>query len=115
MMEVLEEEELASIRRRQAMFEQMRQAELLEVQRMEAAEQRREEEKERRLAQEKARSEEQLSAFKKAHSRAVARNYLGGLRLKVLDVLEHAGLFRDPVELVVESEFMPWLVDQVVQ
>merc|ERR1719473_1585966 len=108
MMEVLEEEELSSIRRRQAMFEQMRQAELLEVQRMEAA-------KERRLNQEKARHDEQLSAFKKAHSRAVARTYLGGMRLKVLDVLEHAGLFRDPVELVVESEFMPWLVDQVVQ
>lgn len=115
MMEVLEEEELLSIRRRQAMFEQMRQAELLEVQRMESAEKRREEEKERRVNQEKARSEEQLSAFMKAHSRVVARNYLGGLRHKVLDVLEHAGLFRDPVELVVESEFMPWLVDQVVQ
>merc|ERR1719310_2455536 len=47
MMEVLEEEELDSIRRHQEEFEQLRNAELLEVQRMEAAEKRRADERDR--------------------------------------------------------------------
>jgi hypothetical protein len=113
-MEVLEEEELASIRRRQALFEQTRHAELLDVQRMEAAEKRREEEKARRLAQEKARNDEQFAVFKKAHSRATARSYLSGLGRKCLDLLESEGLFSDEVQVAVEADFMPWLVNTVV-
>merc|ERR1719333_171129 len=54
MMEVLEEEELDSIRRHQEEFEQLRNAELLEVQRMEAAEKRRADELERRMQQQRA-------------------------------------------------------------
>jgi len=114
MMEVLEEEELASIRRRQALFEQTRHAELLDVQRMEAAEKRREEERQRRLTQEQARSDEQFAAFKKAHSRATARSYLSGLGRKCLDLLESEGLFSDQVQVAVEADFMPWLVNTVV-
>lgn len=114
MMEVLEEEELSSIRRRQALFEQTRHAELLDVQRMEAAEKRREEEKARRHTQEKARHEEQFAAFKKAHSRATARSYLSGLGRKCMDLLESEGLFSDQVQVAVEADFMPWLVHTVV-
>jgi len=114
MMEVLEEEELASIRRRQALFEQTRHAELLDVQRMEAAEKRREEEKARRMTQEKARKDEQFAAFKKAHSRATARSYLSGLGRKCMDLLESEGLFSDQVQVAVEADFMPWLMNTVV-
>jgi len=114
MMEVLEEEELASIRRRQALFEQTRHAELLDVQRMEAAEKRREDEKMRRFAQEKARAEEEFAAFKKAHSRATARNYLSGLGRKCLNLLEAEGLFADKVQVAVETDFLPWLINSVV-
>lgn len=112
MMEVLEEEELASIRR-QILFEETRHAELLDVQRMEAAEKRRDEEKARRMAQEKARDEQQKSVFKKAHSRVLARSYLGGIGRKSLGMLESEGLFIDQVEVAVESRFLPWLVDSV--
>jgi hypothetical protein len=114
MMEVLEEEELASIRRRQSLFEQTRHAELLDVQRMEAAEKRREDEKMRRFAQEKARAEEEYAAFKKAHSRATARNYLSGLGRKCLNLLEAEGLFADKVQVAVETDFLPWLINSVV-
>jgi hypothetical protein len=114
MMEVLEEEELAAIRKRQALFEQTRHAELLDVQRMEAAEKRREEEKLRRLAQEKARAKEEFAAFKKAHSRATARNYLSGIGRKCLNLLESEGLFADKVQVAVETDFLPWLVSTVV-
>merc|ERR1719446_224307 len=51
MMEVLEEEELDSLRRHQEEFERKRNAEMLEVQRMEAAEKRRQDEMERRMTQ----------------------------------------------------------------
>ena len=51
LMEVLEEEELSSMRAHQEHFEQIRNAELVATQRMEAAEKRKIEEKERRLAQ----------------------------------------------------------------
>jgi len=115
MMEVLEEEELASIRKRQGLFEQTRHAELLDVQRMEAAEKRREEEKGRRLAQAKADAEQEFVAFKKAQSRAMARSYMGGIGRKCLDSLEAQGLFTDQVQVSVESEFMPYLVSTVAQ
>merc|ERR1712039_1125879 len=57
MMEVLEEEELESLRRHQEDFEKRRNTEMLEVQRMEAAEKRREEEMKRRLQQQAAQRE----------------------------------------------------------
>merc|ERR1719265_1302270 len=59
MMEVLEEEELASLERHQEEFEQLRNAELLEVQRMEAAEKRRADEMERRMQQIRAKREQE--------------------------------------------------------
>merc|ERR1712100_663541 len=79
-----------------------------DVQRMEAAEKRREDEKMRRCAQEK------FAAFKKAHSRATARNYLSGLGRKCLNLLEAEGLFADKVQVAVETDFLPWLINSVV-
>jgi hypothetical protein len=81
---------------------------------MEAAEKRREDEKMRRFAQEKARAEEEFAAFKKAHSRATARNYLSGLGRKCLNLLEAEGLFADKVQVAVETDFLPWLINSVV-
>merc|ERR1719335_1491549 len=81
---------------------------------MEAAEKRREDEKMRRFAQEKARAEEEYAAFKKAHSRATARNYLSGLGRKCLNLLEGEGLFNDKVQVAVETDFLPWLINSVV-
>merc|ERR1719235_2953506 len=81
---------------------------------MEAAEKRREDEKMRRFAQEKARAEEEYAAFKKAHSRATARNYLSGLGRKCLNLLEAEGLFADKVQVAVETDFLPWLINSVV-
>merc|ERR1719214_397028 len=58
MMEVLEEEELESLRRHQEDFEKRRNAELQEVQRMESAEKRRNDELERRVQQQSAQREQ---------------------------------------------------------
>jgi hypothetical protein len=81
---------------------------------MEAAEKCREDEKMRRFAQEKARAEEEYAAYKKAHSRATARNYLSGLGRKCLNLLEAEGLFADKVQVAVETDFLPWLINSVV-
>ena len=78
MMEVLEEEELSSIRRRQAMFEQMRQAELLEVQRMEAAEKRREEERLRAAMDEEKRREREAEAARRRAAEQLKQLQAGG-------------------------------------
>merc|ERR1719359_1425900 len=87
MMEVLEEEELESLKRHQEDFEKRRAAELLEVQRMEAAEKRRDDELKRRMQQQAAQREVDLSIMKKVASRSIASAYLGSLKDRTLSRL----------------------------
>merc|ERR1719316_1884338 len=105
MMEVLEEEELDSIRRHQEEYEQMRNAELLEVQRMEAAEKRRADELDRRLVQERAQKEQDMSVMRKVMSRNLAFDYLGGLKEKAMKQLLDAGVFQDTIQVAVDGIF----------
>merc|ERR1719161_3246273 len=114
MMEVLEEEELDSIRRHQDEYEQMRNAELLEVQRMEAAEKRRADEQDRRMQQQRAQKEADNSLMQKVLSRNIAFGYLGGLQKKVMAQLVDAGTFQDPIQDAVEAHFLPNLIGKVM-
>jgi len=114
LMEVLEEEELASLRAHQEHFEQIRNAELVATQRMEAAEKRKIEEKERRLAQERERVEREKVVRQKVAASTFARGYLSGIINSVFDELQQSGHFYDPVLREVEEQFMPWLKDQAV-
>merc|ERR1719392_503776 len=93
MMEVLEEEELASLRRHQEDFEKRRNAELLEVQRMEAAEKRRHDEMVRRVQQQAAQREQDLSIMRKVVSRSIASAHLSSLKDRALAHLLDAGVF----------------------
>ena len=68
--EVLEEEELATIRRRQEEFEQDRNIELAEVQRLEAEAKRAYDEKERRMVQEEDRIVREKDVSEKVQARA---------------------------------------------
>lgn len=113
MMEVLEEEELASLRRYQEEFEKRRNAELLEAQRMEAAEKRRSDEMERRLQQQAAQKERDMSTMRKVVSRSVANAHLASIRDRALAHLMDAGLFADSVQLAVDNHFMPSLLKAV--
>eukprot|EP00743_Colponemidia_sp_Colp-15_P000389 GILK01000447.1.p1 GENE.GILK01000447.1~~GILK01000447.1.p1 ORF type:complete len:406 (-),score=110.30 GILK01000447.1:257-1474(-) len=113
MMEVLEEEELAAMRKHQEEFEQIRNAELIETQRMEAAEQRRFEEMERRKLQQRARLQQELIVKQKVAARAFAKEYLQDLKSGVFRSLEDSGHFRDPVQASIQENFMPWLLDAV--
>jgi len=109
--EVLEEEELANIRKHRAAFEQQRNIELAEVQRLEAEEQRRLAEKNRRTRQESIRVQQEEEVMEKVAARGFAKTYLTDLHHAVLESLVQSGHFFDPVEKEVESVFMPWLVD----
>lgn len=115
MMEVLEEEELASLQRHQEDFELRRNAELLEVQRMEAAEKRRHDEMQRRTQQQAAQRERDLSIMRKVVARSVAAEHLSGLKDRMLLHLKDAGIFADSTSVAVESLFLPTLLQTVAK
>lgn len=114
MLEVMEEEELAAIRRRQDQFEEERNAELLEVQRLEAEAARKFAEKKRRLAQEQLRKKLQAALKEKVAARSFAKNYLAEMNAAVFGQLEAEGAFYDPVKAEIEAAFLPWLFDGAV-
>ena len=114
MQEVLEEEELAMIRRRQEEFEQTRNVELAEVQRLEAEAKRSYDEKERRKIQESERIVREKEVGEKVKARAYAKDYLGDLHENVFGNLMETGHFYDPLAKEVEEIFMPWISDGVV-
>jgi hypothetical protein len=107
--EVLEEEELANIRKHKAAFEQQRNIELAEVQRLEAEERRKAAEKERRVEQEARRVRQEEEVMEKVAARGFAKSYLADLHSAVFDKLVGTGHFFDPVEREVDDVFMPWL------
>jgi len=113
MMEVLEEEELESLRRHQEDYEKRCLAELLEVQRMEAAEKRRRDEVERRMQQQRARRQEELTTMRKVVSRSIAAAHLSSLKERALSHLNDAGIFTEQAQLSVESTFVPKLFQMV--
>ncbi|CAM9473614.1 unnamed protein product, partial [Heterosigma akashiwo] len=84
MLEVMEEEELATLRRRQREFEDMRDAELAEVQRLEAEAKRRFAEKQRRVTQEREQAAARRALREKVAARSFTRGYLQGLHGAVL-------------------------------
>jgi len=113
MMEVLEEEELASLARHQEDFEKRRTTEMLEVQRMEAAETRRSDEMERRMQQAAAQREKDLSIMKKVVARSLAASHLSSIKDRALAHLLDAGVFEDPLQSAVESLFVPDLLKTI--
>jgi len=114
MIEVLEEEEIATMRRHQQEYEQMRTQEMLEVQRIEEQERRRTEECQRRKRQLENMKELELQLKNKITSRQLARTYLSSLKARTMDTLQDMGLVaKEPsARAEIECKFMPWLIDQ---
>uniref|UniRef100_A0A8C4WUZ9 Radial spoke head 3 n=1 Tax=Eptatretus burgeri TaxID=7764 RepID=A0A8C4WUZ9_EPTBU len=115
LLEVMEEEELASLRARQQVFHELRNAETAETKRLEEMEQRRQQEKDMRKEQEERRVEKEKDTAYKMASRAFAHNYLSNLIPAVFSSLHAQGYFYDPITRDVESTFLPWVVDAVQQ
>jgi hypothetical protein len=111
LMEVLEEEELAAVRRHQEEFEQLRAAELAEVQRLEAEARRKAEEKRRRMQQEASRLRREAQAKDKVAAAAFAHQYVGQVRSSVFEALQRSGAFFDPLVREIETKFLPGVAD----
>ncbi|CAH8608727.1 unnamed protein product [Schistosoma margrebowiei] len=113
LLEIAEEEELASIRAQQNAFEEIRQADLLEVARLTERERRIQEEKERRKAQYLTVIEQEKELTTKVAAQAFAKAYLADLQTHVFNNLTETGYFYDPVERDIEEGFLPWLMEQI--
>ncbi|XP_072265106.1 radial spoke head protein 3 homolog [Pyxicephalus adspersus] len=113
LLEVMEEEELANLRAQQRAFEELRNAERAEAQRLEEQERRHREEKERRKQQQREMLLKEKETAEKVAARAFAQQYLADLIPSVFSSLRDNGYFYDPVERDVETEFLPWLMDEV--
>ncbi|XP_041354960.1 radial spoke head protein 3 homolog B-like isoform X2 [Gigantopelta aegis] len=113
LLEVMEEEELANLRKQQREFEELRNAELVEQQRLEEQERRHREEKERRMKQQREVLIKEKETAEKIAARVFAQSYLADLVPSVFGTLSDNGYFYDPVERDVEQGFMPWLMERV--
>jgi len=113
MLELMQEEEIAAIRRQQEEFEAIRNVELSEVQRLESEARRKAEEKKRRVDQEKKRLEDRRELEEKVAARAFSRQYLGELHTDVFNTLEDEGYFFDPVRREVEEIFLAGVIDSL--
>lgn len=111
--EVIQEDELAAIRAKQAEYEAVRSAELAEVQRLEAEVKRRFAEKQRRIEQEAARLKRESEVREKIAAGAFARSYLSSLRRGVFTQLHENGHFYDPVRREMETLILPDVFTQV--
>uniref|UniRef100_S4RYX0 Radial spoke head 3 n=1 Tax=Petromyzon marinus TaxID=7757 RepID=S4RYX0_PETMA len=119
LLEVMEEEELASLRAQQRAFLELRNAERAEAQRLHEQDRRLRAEKDRRRRQQQEVVAQEKEVADKVAARAFAKRYLGDLIPAVFSTLRDicTALSDDPtfphVSLDVENAFMPWLMNAV--
>jgi hypothetical protein len=114
LLEVMEEEELAELRKQQREFEELRNAEKVEQQRLEEQERRLREEKHRRMKQAADVLRLEKETAEKLAAKAFAKSYLADLVPSVFNNLRENGYFYDPVERDLETGFMPWIENETV-
>jgi len=111
LLEVMEEEELANLRRQQREFEEIRNTEKVEQQRLEEQERRLREEKQRRMKQANEILKLEKETAEKLAAKAFAKSYLTDLVPSVFNNLKSNGYFYDPVQRDVEVGFMPYIME----
>lgn len=114
LIEVMEEEELAELRKQQREFEELRNAEKVEQQRLEEQERRLREEKHRRMKQAADVLRMEKETAEKLAAKAFAKSYLSDLVPSVFNNLRENGYFYDPVQRDLETGFMPWIMESTL-
>jgi uncharacterized protein YheU (UPF0270 family) len=114
LIEVMEEEELAELRKQQREFEELRNAEKVEQQRLEEQERRLREEKHRRMKQAADVLRMEKETAEKLAAKAFAKSYLSDLVPSVFNNLRENGYFFDPVHRDLETGFMPWILESTL-
>jgi hypothetical protein len=115
LIEVMEEEELANLRKQQREYEELRNAEKVEQQRLEEQERRLREEKHRRMKQAADVLKLEKETAEKLAAKAFAKSYLADLVPSVFNNLRENGYFYDPVNRDLELGFMPWIMNQTLE
>merc|ERR1711981_306001 len=110
-MEVCEEEELATLRSHQRRFQQRRAAELAETQRLAEQDRRREDEKKRRVEQQREALRLEKETADKVAARLFAVNFLEDLVPAVLGTLNRNGYFSSATARDLEADYLPWLIN----
>jgi len=111
LMEVCEEEELATLRAHQRRFQQRRAAELAETQRLAEQDRRREEEKRRCVEQQREALRLEKETADKVAARLFAVNFLEDLVPAVLGTLNRNGYFSSTTARDIENDYLPWLMN----
>ena len=114
LLEVMEEEELADLRKQQREYEELRNAEKVEQQRLEEQERRLREEKHRRMKQAADVLRLEKETAEKLAAKAFAKSYLADLVPSVFNNLRENGYFYDPVNRDLETGFMPWIMERTM-
>jgi len=94
-LEVLQEEELAEMRRQQETFSGMRKNEEAEIKKMEEAEAKRLDAHIAKKSLERSRREAKKIAHKKVVSRVLGKSFLSHLKVNAFTLLRDVGYFRD--------------------
>lgn len=115
LMEVIEEEEQKNIEQHKFNYEYRRNIELMEVQRLEAADKRLIAEREKRRKQELERKKKQALVQLKIDSRIIAKQIVDELQNNVIKELFDNDYFGDTSAQEIESDFMPWLLDESIR
>ena len=109
-MEVLQEEEIAEMKRQQESYANMRRNEEGEIRKMEEAEAKRLEAHNIKKATERKKREDKKTAHKKVVSRVLAKQFLSSMKVNAFTLLRDLGHFQDRYERdVLQDKVMPWL------
>ncbi|XP_025268152.1 radial spoke head protein 3 homolog isoform X2 [Camponotus floridanus] len=113
LIEVLEEEEIATLKEQQRRFHELHAAEKAEEQRLAEEERRRREEKDRRLKQHEEEMKTQQETEERVAAAVLLTGYIAELLPAVLEGLKMSGFLLDEIKADVEEGFMPWLMKEV--
>ncbi|KAL6422087.1 hypothetical protein ACFW04_010859 [Cataglyphis niger] len=113
LIEVLEEEEIASLKEQQRRFHELYAAEKAEEQRLAEEERRRREEKERYMKQHEKEMKAQQETEERVAAAVLLTGYIAELLPAVLEGLKMSGFLLDEIKADVEEGFMPWLMKEV--
>ncbi|XP_039294011.1 radial spoke head protein 3 homolog B [Nilaparvata lugens] len=111
--EVLEEDQLASIRANQRRLREIKAAEEAEYERLEEEETRKRQEKDRRITEHMRACELQKEVEERVAAAVLTTGYIADLLPSVLEGLNLSGYLRDNIKEDVENNFLSWIMQEV--
>ncbi len=111
--EAVEDWERSELQKHKLGYDRVREAELMEVQRLESAYNRRVEETQRRKLQQEAKTQLKVQTQQKLLARLISRAAMFPLKGASLQLLEGAGVLRDPKEQDMHAAYVPHLLGVV--